>query len=413
MRQGDLGFSVFGCRFNVIAVSLLVVGVCFGKYSGGNGEPNTPYLIGTAADLNDIGNHGGDFSKCFVMVNDINMAEYSGTEYKIIGDTSHAFYGIFDGNDHTISNLTINVTRSEVGLFGYVGPKGIIQNTNLKNIDYKGSDDVGGITGQNSGDILNCNVSGIIEGNDCCGGIIGRYRRSMFQKQILNCSFEGKVRGNWVVGGIVGDSSETQVSECYAIADINGVSDCGGIVGFNSGGNLSRCFAKGAIFCSGSSAGGIAGMTSDYCGIGGQIYNCHADVIVNCSERAGGFSGFAGLNEGKIRNCYSSGKVVYDVNDYLFVGGLIGVSSGGQVVNSFFLESSGPDNGYGEPLTSEQMRSRKTFTDAGWDFIEVWGIGEGQTYPFLRKYLAGDMNHDGIVDGRDFAIFANQWLAGF
>jgi phage recombination protein Bet len=55
-----------------------------------------------------------------------------------------------------------------------------------------------------------------------------------------------------------------------------------------------------------------------------------------------------------------------------------------------------------------EMMEEATFT--GWDFVEVWGIGENQTYPYLRKYVAGDLNHDGIVDWRDFAIFALHWL---
>ncbi len=42
-------------KYPAIAVLLLLVGVCFGRYSGGAGEPNGPYLTGTSADLNDIG----------------------------------------------------------------------------------------------------------------------------------------------------------------------------------------------------------------------------------------------------------------------------------------------------------------------------------------------------------------------
>lgn len=60
-----------------LAVVVLLVGlsggVCAGTYSGGTGEPNSPYRIETAEDLNDIGNHVEDFNKCFVMVNDINL----------------------------------------------------------------------------------------------------------------------------------------------------------------------------------------------------------------------------------------------------------------------------------------------------------------------------------------------------
>jgi len=86
-------------------------------------------------------------------------------------------------------------------------------------------------------------------------------------------------------------------------------------------------------------------------------------------------------------------------------------SSGGTVSASFWdIEAGGPDNGIGTPLPTEQMQTGSTFTDAGWDFIEIWDIGENQTYPFLRKYPAGDINHDDTANFIDFAILANQWL---
>jgi hypothetical protein len=51
-----------------------------------------------------------------------------------------------------------------------------------------------------------------------------------------------------------------------------------------------------------------------------------------------------------------------------------------------------------------------TFTDAGWSFVEIWGIGENQTYPFMSIYPAGDINCDGEVNFYDFAILASEWL---
>jgi len=56
------------------------------------------------------------------------------------------------------------------------------------------------------------------------------------------------------------------------------------------------------------------------------------------------------------------------------------------------------------------MKTESTFTDANWDFIEIWDIGENQTYPFLRVYPAGDINHDDIVNFHDLAILADHWL---
>ncbi|MHC4619949.1 MAG: hypothetical protein ACYTEQ_19555 [Planctomycetota bacterium] len=58
------------------------------------------------------------------------------------------------------------------------------------------------------------------------------------------------------------------------------------------------------------------------------------------------------------------------------------------------------------------MQTESTFTDAGWDFVEVWDIGENQTYPFLRVYPAGDIDHDEKVDWFDVAILAGHWLEG-
>jgi len=58
------------------------------------------------------------------------------------------------------------------------------------------------------------------------------------------------------------------------------------------------------------------------------------------------------------------------------------------------------------------MKRQSTFTDAGWDFIEIWHIGENQTYPFLRTHLAGDIDHDDIVNFYDLLILASHWLEG-
>ena len=80
------------------------------------------------------------------------------------------------------------------------------------------------------------------------------------------------------------------------------------------------------------------------------------------------------------------------------------------VFSSYFIETSGPDNGFGEPLSEAQMKQQESFQ--GWDFVEIWGIGENQTYPYLRIEPAGDLNRDMKVDFTDFAILASHWLEG-
>jgi hypothetical protein len=55
------------------------------RYSGGTGQPNDPYRIATAEDLNDIGNYAEDWDKHFILINDVNLAEFTGTQFNIIG----------------------------------------------------------------------------------------------------------------------------------------------------------------------------------------------------------------------------------------------------------------------------------------------------------------------------------------
>jgi hypothetical protein len=98
----------------------------------------------------------------------------------------------------------------------------------------------------------------------------------------------------------------------------------------------------------------------------------------------------------------------------------VGIDSGASYTSCFWDSDVSPDvNGIGNTTdpnvvgkTTAEMQTESTFTDAGWDFVEVWDIGENQTYPYLRVYSAGDLNHDGVVDLRDFAILALHWLEG-
>ena len=59
------------------------------------------------------------------------------------------------------------------------------------------------------------------------------------------------------------------------------------------------------------------------------------------------------------------------------------------------------------PLT-EDMKKEGTFTD--WDFVEIWNIGENQTYPYLRTVPASDINKDHITNFLDVCIVAEQWM---
>ncbi|MBQ7821709.1 MAG: hypothetical protein IJ391_05450, partial [Clostridia bacterium] len=70
-----------------------------------------------------------------------------------------AFSGTFDGQDHTISNLSVSETDGKyAGLFGeMVG--GVVQNLNVVNANINGTFCAGVIVGHTYGKVLNCNVT--------------------------------------------------------------------------------------------------------------------------------------------------------------------------------------------------------------------------------------------------------------
>jgi len=381
----------------LVMVVLLSAGAFAGTYSGGTGEPNDPYLIATAEDLNDIGNHLEDFNKHFLMVDDINLADYTGTQFNIIGRPDAQFSGVFDGNDHKIWNFSFSsFGRSYIGLFTHVRSEGQIMNLGMENIDVNivNGGYLGGLTGWNRGSISNCYATGTVTQSYSTAELAEENNASNYSSTTSASSY-------YHFGGLVGyNLYDGTISNCYAIGCISGTGFyIGGLVGTNDG-TISNCYAAGSV--SGKDdTGGLAGHNCH-----GTISNCYATGSVSGDQYTGGLAGHNCF--GTISNCYTTASV--DGNYY--TGGLVG-SGGGTVSTSFWdIETGGPDNGIGTPLPTEQMQTESTFTDAGWDFIEIWNTGERQTYPFLRIHPAGDIDHDDIVNFYDFAILANHWLEG-
>ncbi|MHC4912635.1 MAG: hypothetical protein ACYTE5_06470, partial [Planctomycetota bacterium] len=102
---------------------LLVLTVCLlslsaqAKYGGGKGTPGEPYLISTADEMNLIGADTNDWDKHFRLINDINLAAYTGTAFNLIGTPGSPFTGTFDGNDHRILNFIYTTSATDyIGL---------------------------------------------------------------------------------------------------------------------------------------------------------------------------------------------------------------------------------------------------------------------------------------------------------
>lgn len=364
------------------------------KYSGGTGEPNDPYLIETPNDLNSIGLDPCDWDKHFKMIADINMAGITGTQFNIIGTGAgyNSFSGVFDGNNHTISNFSYESgTRDRVGLFGFVGRYGyeaeIFDLVLLKpDINCPTQDEVGALIGflDDGATVLRCGVkSGRVIGSRAVGGLVG------WQYGFVRLSyFDGNVSGKFDAGGISGFAHGLQVTDPM----------------------IDRCYTKATVSCESGPAAGLAAILRV-----GLVENCYSLGDVNGTS-SGGLVGSAD-NGAKVQDCYSGARIWGDE-----AGGVIGQMDIGAVgaFGCFWDVDVNPDvNGIGNAddpnvigLPTEQMQKRSTFADAGWDMVNVWDIGENQTYPFLRTHLPGDINKDDETNFYDLAILAGHWLEG-
>jgi len=226
-------------------------------YSAGRGTADDPYQIATLQNLTDLGQSPQDYGKSFILTADVNMAGPALTDALIAPWTSlasAAFAGTFDGNDHTISNLTIVAAgKNGVGLFGCTDANAVIERLALENCRITGHEFVGGLIGRNRGDIKVCSTAG------------------------------GRVGGGLEVGGLVGLSEVGSIEDCYARTDVNATGRvAGGLVGRNQG-TIMHTYSTGVVTCP-SYAGGLVGDNT-----GGTVTNSLWDTQTSkLSQSAGG-----------------------------------------------------------------------------------------------------------------------------
>jgi hypothetical protein len=324
-------------------------------YSGGNGEPNTPYQIANVTDLLQFAADVNNYDKCFILTANIDLAAYTFTAAVIapyILDSEGyylgaPFTGIFDGAGHKITNLTINTNgygSAYLGLFGYLN-SGEVKNIGVENFSItsdSGIDSSGGLVGFNgSGSINDCCSTGIITGGNgsgALGGLVGYNSGGPItnSNSMVNVTCGNRSHG---LGGLAGSNDGT-ISHCFATGNVSGyndeykldVGDLGGLVGGNVG-TISDSWASGNISGGDSYIGYLGGLAGS--NIGGTIINCFATGNVtgignssgNCIQ-IGGLVGENGYYDGPgtIINCFATGDV--NGNDYSYSnGGLVGYNS--------------------------------------------------------------------------------------
>ena len=280
-------------------------------------EGDGSYTVTTADGLKNVAKLVNEEGKTDINITLDTDLTLTG-EWTPIGTESQPYTGTFNGKDKTITGLTVNQEGTNyVGLIGYLGSGGKVQNVVLEGVQITSDNSsgyAGGVAGDSWGTIENCSVSGSVSGTTFAGGVVG----SQWGGSITGCNSSATVKGVIFAGGIAGETnSGASLTGCYATGDVTVENDgtnnshAGGVVGYNGGGTLTACYATGSVTGSGSGTiyvGGVTG-TNDV----GTLTACyHAKGTVSGPDGAtGGVAGrnFKGLPySGIITACYWGGN---------------------------------------------------------------------------------------------------------
>lgn len=224
------------------------------KFEAGNGTETDPYIIATAAQLDEVRNFP---SACFELSKDIDLSYYlnsNSSGWTPIKD----FTGKFDGKKHTIKGLWISLSSiSNVGLFANIqgssdNKRASVSNlfVNISKKGITGGSRVGGICGNLSyGNIENCMVTGDISGYQYVGGIVGRNNDNYYNSSIISqCASSGNIIAtDDEVGGILGFKyGSCSIENCYSIANVKAEGSYPDTYGIGEG--AENCYFAGTIY---------------------------------------------------------------------------------------------------------------------------------------------------------------------
>ena len=264
-------------------------------------------------------------------------------EWTPIGNYEKQYTGTFDGNDKTITGLTVTGSDQYAGLFGRIGSGGKVMNVKLEGVQIEsdnGMSDVGGVAGYSRGTLENCSVSGSVSGsgmNGIAGGVVGYQTGG----SITGCSSSATVNAGNVAGGVAGCTYSATLTACYATGDVtlacinSGGNFVGGVVGDNTNrSTVIACYAWGSVTGSGSGTIYVGGVTgSNDLGTLTACYHATGDVT-GASRSTGGVVGRNYKdNSGSsiVTACYWNGTVADDNgigNDMVGNGGTTQVTDG-------------------------------------------------------------------------------------
>ena len=321
--------------------------------SEGDGKTGNPYIITKAEELawfRDQVNSGNNFI-CAKISDDVEVIDMSTVchaadesqnleelSWKPIGknDYGYQYRGTFDGNRKTITNLYINASQNNVGLFGYT-MEGTIKNLTF---EYANVTNTKTYTGILVGYANNSNLQNIKISNTC------------------------QIKGGKETGGIAGDFWGNAYN-CVNYATVQGKERVGGLLGYCTAkySSITTCANYGNVTATGTDAGGLVGYF-----ISGTIHDCANYGDVKGTEHVAGMAGY--VNEGKIQNVFSYGNVSA-TNRTQDIGMAFGNSDNGTTEGMVAYYSGAKLNANGQEITIKAFGNGKPSEDNATGFTEA------------------------------------------
>ena len=382
------------------------------------------HLMGLATSVNEGTDYAGFY---FLQTADISLSEYA--NWVGIGSASCRFAGVYDGDGHNITGLTITSSGAESvdgvtcghALFRHVGGVDAEHLAEIRNLKVSGA--ATGSAGHVAGIVARCadhvliygcenavSLRGSASGPGNMGGIVSVVAGCATIEHCVNrgeITAEGSGNVN-NVGGIAGQadgaSAENRalVADCCNYGKITYQGNSGGIVGTTMGNiDIVRCANYGELSKTGTTVVRVGGLVGSFQGdatlresfnlgrvdgyrhTGGVIGWCQNNgVVENCYNRGevvaqgstgntGGIVGNINTDGFVVRNCYNAGQftqhIATDANRYAAIAGS-GNSNTSGVENCYYEADKGMIGGLGRGSKKQavDIAGQSEQKDAAW-----------------------------------------------
>ena len=335
-----------------------------------------------------------------VLANDGKSLKYNAIQYVTwtpIGNSTHRYSGIFDGNGYTVSGLYFEEgDTDDIGLFGYASGA-TIQNVGVEDSYFKAYKYIGGICGFNvNSTVTNCFNEAVIYGEGYVGGICGKISAG---GSVTGCYNTAYISCYQYVGGICGQLVASSITNCYNTGNLlstayntyvepneyghggGATGHCqylGGICGQstyensdNKNSYITNCYNVGRVSYTASYSGylgGICGYKSDYTSIS-KCYYLKSNVASGCNATGGYFKEYEIAD---VENQYMPATTAQ------FADGTVTFGLNGGSINGAWYQTIGVD---AYPVLDQTHGRMGTLVAEG-DIITVSG-----DYVFTENYI--------------------------